>query len=670
MMRKMISTILLLCLVLGVFSGAVYAAPDYPVLSPDTNTDVLIDTAGQIVYYRFTADHSCVYAFHSISDEDTYGELYAQDGTLLYENDDYYGMNFGIACNLEAGESYILAVSFLDTEVTGSFELVAQTNHDDTIEVIQSPNCNDSGVWHHSCTICGCEWTEIVPPTHDYENGVCTLCGNIMIYNGVCGDGLTWHYDGAKMTLTISGAGAMYDYDEVTPPWQEDDYPVSRVVVDYGVTYIGKNAFANSEMLESVVMSESITTIGDNAFSYCDKLTELVIPQGVSDIGVLAFAYCDQLGAVTIPASVTNLGFGAFQGCRRLESLWVDANSATYSSDEHGVLFNKEKTVLIQAPAAMVGAYEIPESVSVIDDSAFSGCNRLAAVSIPEGVTQIGSGAFSGCGQLMFLQIPATVTDMGEGAISACGNLRVIFFDGDAPNADGVAIEEVSAIAYYSDGNQTWSDDKKATLGEDVEWLPVSGMRILSQPEAWEAIPGETVTLSVCAAGEGLTYTWYMAQPGSGNFAEVDISGNVYELKFTESIVGSRIYCVITDINGNCLQTNTVTLKKINALENDIPVAVNLQNPGFFQYFAYTPAHSCYYVFRSQSVMDTYCELYDSRYILLDSNDDGEDEDFTLRVFLEADTTYILGVRTHGDETGVMDVVVEAKHEFIRSTFL
>lgn len=671
MKRKILATILALCLVLSAFPGSVFAAAsDYPALQPDTTTEVYIDTAGQIVYYRFTPDHSCVYAFHSVSEEDTYGELYTESGTLLYENDDFYGLNFGISCTLQAGETYILAVSLLDTAMTGWFELITQTNHDDIVEVVQPSSCKDSGIWNHTCSICNYQWTENVPPTHVYEDGVCSLCGSIMTQNGVCGEGLIWRYDGARKTVTISGTGAMCDYEEITPPWQTDEFPVHHLIVENGVTYIGKNAFASCDLLESVDLSETVTGIGDNAFSYCANLKVLEIPEGLATIGVLAFSYCDQLREVTIPSTVTELGFGAFQGCRRLERIRVDGNSGTYSSDEYGVLFDVEKTVLIQAPAALAGAYEIPDSVSTIYDASFSGCNRLAAVRIPEGVTEIGSGAFTGCGQLTFLCIPGTVTNMGEGAVSSCEKLKAILFEGNAPTAEGSAIEDVGAVAYYPGGNQTWTDTQKAALGEKMVWLPISGMAILAQPEAWDALPGEMVTLSVGAAGDGLSYTWYAADPGSDAFTPVNAAGNVFQIEFTESAAGRQIYCVVTDANGASAKTDIVTLTAMGVLENDIPVPVLPESAGQFKYFAYTPADSCYYTFRSYGTLDTYCELYESQYILLDSNDDGEDVNFALRVFLEADTTYILGVRTHDDESGQMEVTVESGHEFVRATYL
>ena len=110
MKRILISLVLVFPLLLGLISGSSPAfAAEYTELLPDSDMVVEITEGGEIIQYKFTAVHSCFYAFYAIGDGDTYAELHDIDGNLLYENDDYYGLNFGIECNLEAGETYILS---------------------------------------------------------------------------------------------------------------------------------------------------------------------------------------------------------------------------------------------------------------------------------------------------------------------------------------------------------------------------------------------------------------------------------------------------------------------------------------------------------------------------------------------------------------------------------
>lgn len=123
------------------------------------------------------------------------------------------------------------------------------------------------------------------------------------------------------------------------------------------VTAIGEHAFLYSKVT-SVTIPDGVITIADNAFWYC-ALTKVTIPNSVTSIGEGAFYGCE-LTEVTIPGSVTAIGSNVFGNCTKLTGIWVDDNNVDYISDENGVLFNKDKTILIQAPAALNDDYNIP----------------------------------------------------------------------------------------------------------------------------------------------------------------------------------------------------------------------------------------------------------------------------------------------------------------------
>ncbi len=57
-------------------------------------------------------------------------------------------------------------------------------------------------------------------------------------------------------------------------------------------------------------------------------------------------------------------------------------------------------TKLILYPACKEGEYVVPDSVTTIENHAFSGCSGLTSITIPDSVTEIGSGAFYGCSGL------------------------------------------------------------------------------------------------------------------------------------------------------------------------------------------------------------------------------------------------------------------------------
>lgn len=197
------------------------------------------------------------------------------------------------------------------------------------------------------------------------------------------GDELT--YTLVDGTLTISGTGDMRRFNKNNRPFSSSD--VKKLIIEEGVTNVTEEAFGSCSNLEEVSFPSTLKTIGISAF-HDTKLTKVTIPEGVTQIGEAAFENCTELRKVTIPASVTQLGVNeinafAFPECNSLETITVDENNPNYSSDDRGVLFNKDKTQLLYVPAMLSGHYDIPDSVERIAGTAFDNCVNLTSVSIP-----------------------------------------------------------------------------------------------------------------------------------------------------------------------------------------------------------------------------------------------------------------------------------------------
>ena len=111
---------------------------------------------------------------------------------------------------------------------------------------------------------------------------------------------------------------------------------------------------------------------------------------------------CTKLTSITIPKNISRIENALpYSG---LTEINVDPDNKVYSSQD-GVLFNKNKTELIQYPSAKAGDYTVPDGVETIDDYAFSWCTELTSITIPSSVNSIGYWVFDGCERLTSINI-------------------------------------------------------------------------------------------------------------------------------------------------------------------------------------------------------------------------------------------------------------------------
>jgi BspA type Leucine rich repeat region (6 copies) len=211
---------------------------------------------------------------------------------------------------------------------------------------------------------------------------------------------------------------------------------ITSVVIPDSVTNIGDEAFTYMDThsrLTKFKIGRKVARIGRGAFSACDQLTNITIPESVVSIGAGAFLFCSKLTVTTIPASVTNIEDGAFNACFSLKSIIVDASNPAYCSVD-GVLYDKNRTRLLQFPGGKVGGYVIPNSVTNIAHFALWNCPYLTSVTMPDGINSIGDEEFAACGRLVTVIVPASVTSIGQNAFNSCVSMEGIYFRGNAPD--------------------------------------------------------------------------------------------------------------------------------------------------------------------------------------------------------------------------------------------
>lgn len=245
---------------------------------------------------------------------------------------------------------------------------------------------------------------------------------------GTCGDNLTWVYDG-KGTLTISGTGRMYDFDngDNRPPWRKFTYAeIDTIIIESGVQNIGDYAFEcyyngrtePETSLQEVYIADSVTEIGHCAFYGCDSLSEIKLPESVSEIESCAFSHCLSLKQINLPQSITTIDCFAFEGCQSLDNVYL------------------------------------PPKIKIIEQNLFSGCGSLSRIDIPESVAEIESGAFANCTSLSEIRFHGASPEISEGWED--------LIEG--------AFHNVTATAYYP--SEQWYGFTPKGFGGNIDWYP------------------------------------------------------------------------------------------------------------------------------------------------------------------------------------------------------
>ncbi|MCR5137090.1 MAG: leucine-rich repeat protein [Oscillospiraceae bacterium] len=127
-----------------------------------------------------------------------------------------------------------------------------------------------------------------------------------------------------------------------------------------------------------------------------------------------------------IPESVTNIGESAFSGCSGLTSITLPESVTSIGTSAF-------------SGCTGLTSITIPESVTSIGMNAFSGCTGLTSITLPESVTSIGTSAFRGCSSLTSITLPESVTSIGDGTFMGCSGLMSIMIP-----------ESVTSIGMYA----------------------------------------------------------------------------------------------------------------------------------------------------------------------------------------------------------------------------
>lgn len=288
------------------------------------------------------------------------------------------------------------------------------------------------------------KWNEMLVEDNSGDYTYTLLSNNTYEITGYIGSNITLTIPSIHLGKAITSIGSFAFYNNTT---------LNNIIIPESIIDIGYSAFLNCTNLASITISEGVRNIGSNAFANCNSLTNITIPSTVvgiesdtfwnnnsllsinvddenqnysSENGVLfnktktrliaypigkednnylipstvteiaqnAFANSISLLSISIPSNVTNIEPAAFFNVSNLTNIVVAEENQFYASED-GILFNKQKTILIFYPKGKTAnTYEIPASITSIGPNAFENCYNLTSITIPYSVTGIDSLTF------------------------------------------------------------------------------------------------------------------------------------------------------------------------------------------------------------------------------------------------------------------------------------
>ncbi len=206
----------------------------------------------------------------------------------------------------------------------------------------------------------------------------------------------------------------------------------------------------------SIVIPDSIDDIPvtkiieqEKSFSGYNKIKSIKLGKNINYIGKLITSDVDAL-----------YGDDIFLLANALENIEVDDDNLTFSS-ENGILYNKDKTILIKYPVNRINTtneandqFVIPDSVVTIyakafyynkhlniitfgkkvenvNNMAFGYLASLVNITFNEHLKNIKNNAFEHCTSLDSINLPSSLETLGGRVFYGCQNLVNVYFNSD-----------------------------------------------------------------------------------------------------------------------------------------------------------------------------------------------------------------------------------------------
>lgn len=249
-------------------------------------------------------------------------------------------------------------------------------------------------------------------------------------------------------TLAISGNHDMYDYpDNSLAPWYSMRNDIDTVVIEEGVTSIGKNAFNNLTNLKSITIAHTVNKIAENSMCSLPLKSIDIYGEDVSVSGNKIFG-ASKTTSVEIYCTENS---NTYKNLQALGYSVKALSNEIYTLNEDGILkidfCSSGSEAGWKESASSVTKVVIANSITEIPSSAFENFTNLKEVVLSSNLERISDKTFKNCTSLKSISIPKSVTKIGASAFENCTSLNLC--DKDKCYAFGNNITVIGNRAFY-----------------------------------------------------------------------------------------------------------------------------------------------------------------------------------------------------------------------------
>lgn len=259
------------------------------------------------------------------------------------------------------------------------------------------------------------------------------------------------------------GSGCNYEFawtEEIPPRAFELLENLADVDLPDSIKTIGDHAFWGCG-LEEISLPEGLIAIEDSAFNGTN-LAHVTVPNSVTELEGFAFAYCDSLESLTLLNPIEKLPEWLCAGCDSLQSVTIPSSVTSIGRRcfwDSG-LTNIHIPEGIKTIESMAFAYSdleavtFPNTLEVIGDYAFTGCNNLTKVEFPKSVETISGSAFAECDSLQSVRLPDNLKTIVEGSFDRCENLKEIYIPSSVQRIERSVFSGCKNLSIYYGGTE------------------------------------------------------------------------------------------------------------------------------------------------------------------------------------------------------------------------